>query len=58
MIVLTGIISGTTHGAADHETLSNLLRYAEGWESVEVDEDEERAANRVMLSMVRAALGI
>jgi hypothetical protein len=45
-------------GAADHETLSNVLRYAEGWESVKVDEDEERAADRVMFSMVRAALAI
>lgn len=46
------------HGAADHETLSNVLRYAEGWESVEVDEDEERVADRVAFSMVCAALGI
>ncbi|MCZ1012109.1 hypothetical protein [Streptomyces lydicus] len=45
-------------GAADHETLSNVLRYAAGWESVEVDEDEEAAAERVMWSMVRAALAI
>jgi hypothetical protein len=45
-------------GAADHETLSNVLRYAEGWESVKVDEDEERTADRVMFSMVRAALAI
>ncbi|NUP75174.1 MAG: hypothetical protein HOQ07_11080 [Sinomonas sp.] len=45
-------------GAADHETLSNVLRYAEGWESVEVDQDEEEAAERVAWSMVHAALGI
>ncbi|MFJ9870948.1 hypothetical protein [Streptomyces sp. NPDC101165] len=45
-------------GAADHETLSNVLRYAAGWESVKVDEDEEEAAERVAWSMVRAALGI
>ncbi|MFJ9871352.1 hypothetical protein [Streptomyces sp. NPDC101165] len=45
-------------GAADHETLSNVLRYAEGWESAEVDQDEEQAAERVAWSMVRAALGI
>lgn len=45
-------------GAADHETLSNVLRYAEGWESVEVDQDEEEAAERVAWSMVRAALPI
>ncbi|MEJ8672949.1 hypothetical protein WKI71_44955 [Streptomyces sp. MS1.AVA.1] len=42
-------------GAADYETLSNVLRYAEGWESVEVDEDEEQAAERVLVSMMRAA---
>ncbi|MFF5019555.1 hypothetical protein [Streptomyces sp. NPDC001165] len=45
-------------GAADHETLSNVLRYAEGWGSVEVDQEEEDAADRVAWSMVRAALGI
>ncbi|MFJ9871195.1 hypothetical protein [Streptomyces sp. NPDC101165] len=45
-------------GAPDHETLSNVLRYAEGWESVEVDQDEEQAAERAAWSMVRAALGI
>lgn len=45
------------HGAADYETLSNVLRYAEGWESVEVDQDEEQAADRVAFSMVRAVLG-
>ncbi|WP_190086404.1 hypothetical protein [Streptomyces longisporoflavus] len=44
------------HGAADHETLSNVLRYAEGREYVEVDEDEEQAAERVLASMMRAAL--
>ncbi|MFD8652326.1 hypothetical protein [Streptomyces mirabilis] len=42
-------------GAADHATLSNVLRYAKGWESVDVDEDEESAACRVMLSMMRSA---
>jgi hypothetical protein len=45
-------------GAADHETLSNVLRYAKGWESVKVDQDEMEAADRVALSMLRAALGI
>ncbi|MFD8024067.1 hypothetical protein [Streptomyces lavendulae] len=45
-------------GAADRETLSNVLRYAAGRESVEVDLDEEEAADRVALSMVRAALAI
>ncbi|MER7688641.1 hypothetical protein [Streptomyces sp. NPDC097610] len=47
-----------SRGVADHETLSNVLRYAGGWESVKVDEDEERAADRVMFNMVRAALAI
>ncbi|WP_234382184.1 hypothetical protein [Streptomyces dysideae] len=42
-------------GAADHETLSNVLRYAQGWESVEVDQDEEQAAERALVSMMRAA---
>lgn len=42
-------------GAADRETLSNVLRYAEGWESVEVDQDEEQAAERALVSMMRAA---
>lgn len=42
-------------GAADRETLSNVLRYAAGWESVEVDQDEEEAAERALVSMMRAA---
>ncbi|MGX1975841.1 hypothetical protein [Streptomyces kronopolitis] len=42
-------------GAADYETLSNVLRYAEGWESVEVNQDEEQAAERALVSMIRAA---
>ncbi|MFC9948914.1 hypothetical protein [Streptomyces pratensis] len=42
-------------GAADRETLSNVLRYAEGWESVQVDQDEEEAAERALVSMMRAA---
>ncbi|MGW7647145.1 hypothetical protein [Streptomyces bobili] len=42
-------------GAADHETLSNVMRYAAGWEYVEVDQDEEQAAERVLVSMMRAA---
>ncbi|MGW7074607.1 hypothetical protein [Streptomyces sp. NPDC054866] len=42
-------------GAADRETLSNVLRYADGWESVEVDQDEEEAAERALVSMMRAA---
>ncbi|MGW0647325.1 hypothetical protein ACWD4T_00730 [Streptomyces umbrinus] len=42
-------------GAADYETLSNVLRYAAGWESVQVDEDEEQAAERALVSMMRAA---
>ncbi len=42
-------------GADDYQTLSNLLRYAEGWESVNVDQDEEQAAERVIWSMMRAA---
>ncbi|MFE1827645.1 hypothetical protein [Streptomyces yangpuensis] len=42
-------------GGADRETLSNLLRYAEGWEGVEVEQDEEAAAERALLSMMRAA---
>ncbi|WP_220505534.1 hypothetical protein [Microbispora sp. H10830] len=46
------------HGAADHETLSKLLRHAEGCDSVIVDQDEEEAAERAMLSMLRAALPI
>ncbi|MFK4799322.1 hypothetical protein ACI3K5_11615 [Streptomyces sp. MPA0124] len=41
--------------AADHETLSNVWRYAEGWESVQVNEDEEQAAERVLVSMMHAA---
>jgi hypothetical protein len=47
-------------GAADHETLSGVLRYAEGlgWDSVRVKQDEEEAAERVMWNMVRAALPI
>ncbi|MDT0431436.1 hypothetical protein [Streptomyces salyersiae] len=42
-------------GATDHETLSNVLRYAQGWESVEADQDEEQAAERALVSMMRAA---
>ncbi|WP_258311366.1 hypothetical protein [Streptomyces sp. NWU49] len=42
-------------GIADHETLFNLLRYAEGEESVKVDQDEEQAADRAWGSMMRAA---
>ncbi|MGW0844237.1 hypothetical protein ACWD26_29680 [Streptomyces sp. NPDC002787] len=44
-------------GGADHETLSGVLRYAEGlgWESVKVDQDEEQAAERVIWNMMRAA---
>ncbi|WPO75141.1 hypothetical protein [Streptomyces sp. KN37] len=38
-------------GAADYGTLSNVLRYTEGWESVEVDQDEEQAAERALVSM-------
>ncbi|MEU6461557.1 hypothetical protein [Streptomyces sp. NPDC046976] len=45
-------------GAADHETLANVLRYAEGRESVELDQDEEDAAERVAWRMVRTALSI
>ena len=45
-------------GAADHEMLSNVLRYAPSWESVKVDQDEEEAAEQVAWSMVRAALAI
>ncbi|MFJ4689652.1 hypothetical protein [Streptomyces sp. NPDC088789] len=44
-------------GADDHETLSGVLRYAEGlgWDSVDVNQDEEEAADRVIVSMMRAA---
>lgn len=42
-------------GAADRETLSNVLRYAAGWESIEVDQDEEEAAERALVSVMRAA---
>ncbi|WP_439678252.1 hypothetical protein [Embleya sp. MST-111070] len=42
-------------GAADRKTLSNVLRYAKGWEFVQVDRDEEEAAERALLSMMRAA---
>ncbi|MFM9539879.1 hypothetical protein [Streptomyces turgidiscabies] len=44
-------------GADDHETLSGVLRYAEdlGWESVRVNQDEEEAAERAVVSMMRAA---
>lgn len=44
-------------GAEDQETLAGVLRYAEdlGWEAIHVNEDEEDAAVRVMLSMMRAA---
>lgn len=34
---------------------TNVLRYAEGCESVEVDQDEEQAAERALVSMMRAA---
>lgn len=44
-------------GAADHEMLSEVLRRAEDWDHVDVDQDEEEAVGRVMLSMVRAAIG-
>ncbi|GAA4617387.1 hypothetical protein GCM10023195_77630 [Actinoallomurus liliacearum] len=44
-------------GASDHEMLSEVLRRAEGWDHVDVDHDEEEAVGRVMLSMVRAAIG-
>ncbi|WP_405929768.1 hypothetical protein OG554_35320 [Streptomyces griseus] len=47
---------GGPRGEADLETLTNVLRYAEGWESVEVDEDEERAAERALMSVLHAAL--
>jgi hypothetical protein len=42
-------------GAADRETLSNVLRYAKGREYVEVDQDEEEAAERALVSMMTAA---
>ncbi|WP_327723834.1 hypothetical protein [Streptomyces europaeiscabiei] len=45
------------HGAADHELLSKVLRYTEGWASVELDQDEEAAADRVMWNAPRAAIG-
>ncbi|WP_208802113.1 hypothetical protein [Microbispora triticiradicis] len=45
------------HGAADHEMLFKLLWHAEGCDSVIVDQDEEEAAERAILSMVRAAVG-
>lgn len=35
-----------------------MLRYAEGRESVELDQDEEDAAERVAWRMVRTALSI
>lgn len=44
-------------GAADHEMLSEVLRRAEGSDHVDVDQDEEEAAGRVMWSTERAALG-
>ncbi|MGW0980352.1 hypothetical protein ACWD33_05875 [Streptomyces xiamenensis] len=45
------------HGADDYETLSGVLRYAEGlgWDSVDLNQDEEEAADRVIVSMMRAA---
>ncbi|WP_411099006.1 hypothetical protein [Streptomyces sp. x-45] len=45
------------HGPDDYETLSGVLRYAEGlgWESVEVNQDEEEAAERASFNMMRAA---
>lgn len=44
-------------GADDYETLSGVLRYADGlgWDSVDVNQDEEEAADRVIVSMMRAA---
>ncbi|WP_146064949.1 hypothetical protein [Streptomyces sp. SM1] len=42
-------------GAADRETLSNVLRYAEGWESLRVNQNEEEAAEHALVSMMRAA---
>lgn len=44
-------------GTDYHETLSGVLRYAEGlgWDSVDVNEDEVEAADRVIVSMMRAA---
>lgn len=48
---------GGPRGADDHETLSGVLRYAEGlgWESIDVNQDEEEAAVRALGSMMRAA---
>ena len=45
------------HGASDHKVLSGVLHSAERGGIVEVDEDEEDAVGRVMLSMLRAAIG-
>ncbi|MFC9699289.1 hypothetical protein ACFTWD_01120 [Streptomyces sp. NPDC056943] len=45
------------HGAADHEVLSAILRYAQGEASVQLDQDEEAAVCRVMFSMTCAAAG-
>ncbi|MFE5406774.1 hypothetical protein ACFQ9Z_36865 [Streptomyces sp. NPDC056580] len=44
-------------GADDHETLSAVLQYGEGlgWDRVDVDQDEEEAADRVIVNMMRAA---
>lgn len=42
-------------GAADRETLSNVLRYAEGWESLRGDQNKEEAAKRALVSMMRVA---
>ncbi|WJY43266.1 hypothetical protein QT196_39085 (plasmid) [Streptomyces sp. P9-2B-2] len=43
-------------GAADHEMLSAVLRHAEGWDSIKVNQDEEEVVGRVMLSLVRSAI--
>ncbi|KMS86742.1 hypothetical protein ACZ91_35390 [Streptomyces regensis] len=45
------------HDTDDYETLSGVLRYAEGlgWDSVDVNQDEEEAADRVIVNMMRAA---
>lgn len=45
------------HGADDYDTLSGVLRYAEGlgWDSIDLNQDEQEAADRVIVSMMRAA---